>query len=262
MAVCLVACQPSVPSAPPVDTGPPLDANRPDVGRDSNTDSSTDVGTDAIVGDVGTDASATDVGTDSASDVGTDAFDPCAGHADCDSNPGCETQLGTTSNCTACHDACTAPTSASAMCNATTGCAWSCNIGYADCDTIPGNGCEVSTNTDPMHCGGCTVSDVCHVSGVNIRATCVGGDCVPTCDSGFADCNNDRTMAGSDGCEINTQTSLANCGSCDNPCTLPVGAMNAHPSCSSAGCHIVCDTGFSDCNSTTADGCEHAAPSC
>jgi hypothetical protein len=30
-----------------------------------------------------------------------------------------------------------------------------CNTGYADCNGVPSDGCEVDTTTDPAHCGGC-----------------------------------------------------------------------------------------------------------
>ena len=34
-------------------------------------------------------------------------------------------------------------------------CQFRCNAGFADCDQLPADGCEVNTNTDPNNCGFC-----------------------------------------------------------------------------------------------------------
>ena len=48
-----------------------------------------------------------------------------------------------------------------------------CESGYADCDMQASTGCEISTQTDPLHCGGCNAA--CPALG----GTCVSGGCRP-----------------------------------------------------------------------------------
>jgi len=56
-----------------------------------------------------------------------------------------------------------------------------------------------------------------------------------------------------DGCETNTKTSVGNCGSCGNACSVSHGA----PACVNGTCAVAsCDPGFADCNGSAADGCE------
>jgi uncharacterized protein (TIGR02145 family) len=55
-----------------------------------------------------------------------------------------------------------------------------------------------------------------------------------------------------DGCEINTNTSLTNCGACGNVCVF----QNAIAQCVNGACSMVCNDGYSDCNGDLNDGCE------
>jgi hypothetical protein len=75
---------------------------------------------------------------------------------DCDTQPGCETDLA--------HDpnhcgSCLAPPCATA--NGTAGCSakmcatGGCNPGYEDCNRNPRDGCEVDLRSNAEHCGGC-----------------------------------------------------------------------------------------------------------
>ncbi|MEZ4406427.1 MAG: hypothetical protein R3A52_08130 [Polyangiales bacterium] len=137
-----------------------------------------------------------------------------AGFADCNANgaDGCETNLGTSAgHCGACGAACS-------LANATAACAGgaclvsACNSPFANCDGSAANGCEVSTATDPRHCGGC--GRACSLPNVAV-AGCGGGSCtVVTCAAGFADCDGNAA----NGCEVNTQTSASNCGGCGVAC--------------------------------------------
>ena len=69
-----------------------------------------------------------------------------------------------------------------------------CNEGYANCNELDEDGCEVDLLTDPNHCGGCGI--VCDLA--NASATCVDGECViESCNEGFADYNGEAL----DGCE-------------------------------------------------------------
>ncbi|MBK9262557.1 MAG: hypothetical protein IPM54_22475 [Polyangiaceae bacterium] len=178
---------------------------------------------------------------------------PCgAGTANCngDAADGCETLLGTTQNCAFCNNACN-------LANATEACVMgmcavdSCDMGWADCDMTPGNGCEVNTTT-VMNCGAC--GNACP-SGPNSMATCANGMCGLACSQNFADCNNDPT----DGCEVNLLTSTANCGTCGHLCS---GANSVSTGCTNGACTPTCLDGFGDCTKPAApmmdDGCETA----
>ena len=77
------------------------------------------------------------------------------GFGDCDGMPanGCEVDVrASTSHCGTCGTMCPVPTNGSATC--TMGrCGASCSEGFADCDGMAANGCEVNTRTDNTHCG-------------------------------------------------------------------------------------------------------------
>lgn len=69
-----------------------------------------------------------------------------------------------------------------------------CNEGYANCNELDEDGCEVDLLTDPNHCGGCGI--VCDLA--NASSTCMDGECViESCNDGFADYNGEAL----DGCE-------------------------------------------------------------
>jgi uncharacterized protein (TIGR02145 family) len=68
------------------------------------------------------------------------------------------------------------------------------------------------------------------------------------CEIGTANCNG----IDMDGCEINTNTSLTNCGACGNVCVF----QTAIAQCVNGACSMVCNNGYSDCNANTSDGCE------
>jgi hypothetical protein len=192
-----------------------------------------------------------------AHDVGVDAADVGVDAPDTGTDAGCT--LGTTQNCLTCGNACGNAPNTTPTCTAT-GCANPCNMGFDDCDMVAGNGCEVATGTDIHNCGSCGME--CTFSGLNVSPMCAAGTCVAHCQSGYADCNGDLLSAMGDGCEININTAVANCGSCGNLCTLPATAMYASPACSSGTCRMQCMAGHSDCNGSTFDGCEVAAGSC
>ena len=100
--------------------------------------------------------------------------------------------------------------------------------------------------TDTANCGACGTACA---SGANSSATCGSGACGLTCNSGYLDCDNNAST----GCEINKNTNTSNCGACGNVCP---SRTNAAAACTSGACGIACNTGFLDCNSNTADGCE------
>jgi hypothetical protein len=128
-------------------------------------------------------------------------------------------------------------------------CDGTCNAGFADCDNDKlSNGCEINTQTDPNHCGGCT-SKVC--SGTHIGSpSCASGICNGTCDTGFADCNSNKL---SDGCETQTTLSATNCGGCNMACS---GTDRYCSNIGNGGC-VTCVAGSTaNCDSVMSNGCE------
>lgn len=175
-------------------------------------------------------------------------LDACsAGYGNCDSNEsnGCEVNTDTSvANCGACDNACPTPPHSTAVCTGGQ-CGYTCNAGWADCDGQAGNGCEISTNTDLDNCGACSKS--CSVA--HGTPSCSAGSCVvAACDSGWGDCN----ALATDGCEVDTTTSAANCGACGQACSTNHGTA----SCTNSQCGITCDSGFLDCDGQAYNGCE------
>lgn len=129
---------------------------------------------------------------------------------------------------------------------ATGACTYTCEAGFADCDGILANGCEVNTGSSATNCGGCGVS----CARPNATGTCAAGRCAITCARGFADC--DRTPE--NGCEVNIASSAtAHCGACGRECPV---ADNASPTCMAGTCGIGCNAGFGNCDGNAANGCE------
>lgn len=155
---------------------------------------------------------------------------------------GCETPLGTTTNCAGCGDVCPSAPNAVASCGAAGVCELSCLAGYADCIGAE-PGCETLTDNDVNNCGGCGV--VCP-GAANATATCDAGVCGLVCDAGFEDCD------GAPGCEVDTTSDVSHCGACDAAC--PSGP-NESATCSNSACQASCDQGFTDCDAMAA-GCE------
>jgi hypothetical protein len=110
---------------------------------------------------------------------------------------------------------------ATARCGPDGQCAIAACIGsYQDCNAMPGDGCEVDTDHDPQHCGGCTAQP-CVVP--NAAPDCAAGHCaVRSCNTGFGDCNG---LAG-DGCEANLMTDSTNCGKCHVACATGTTCQN------------------------------------
>ena len=171
-----------------------------------------------------------------------------AGFADCNGTPadGCEVNTRSdASNCAACGTRCTlanaTPACVSARCDIA-----ACNAGFADCDAVASNGCEVNLGADVRNCGACGTA--CSLP--NATATCGSGRCaIASCNAGFADCNGNPA----DGCEVALGTDPSNCGACGSRCA----PSNGTGVCSAGRCTVVaCATGFADCNGAASDGCE------
>jgi hypothetical protein len=162
---------------------------------------------------------------------------------------GCETVTSTNpSDCGSCGHVCSLP-------HANSGCAagactvGTCQTGYADCDGLPGDGCEIDTQTDPNNCGGC--GHVCVTP--NGVPGCSAGQCTVACNPGYANCNG----LASDGCEVDTNTNDQNCGACNFNCAAECIGEVAATGCNNGACAIsVCDSGWFDFDGQCVDGCE------
>ena len=137
----------------------------------------------------------------------------CApGHLNCDGNltNGCETTPATDAqNCGGCGRTCQSlPNTLPSLCVAGS-CSFGCGTGYANCDGLVANGCEVSTSTDPMNCGAC-------------GRACGAGQ---TCDNGACFC----TFTGRPACDGSCPNYLSdrnNCGACGNVCGTGQGCCD------------------------------------
>jgi hypothetical protein len=168
-----------------------------------------------------------------------------SGYADCNQvdTDGCETALGTTSNCRQCGESCTNYHGTN-QCTSS-GCQPTCAAGWGDCDGNKNNGCETQLNTltDCAACGrSCTKA--------HGTPTCASGSCqIAACNSGWDDCSANEASA-NDGCETQLNT-LTNCNGCGVACNLAHGTA----SCGTGQCVLTgCTSGFADCSSQA--GCE------
>ena len=120
-------------------------------------------------------------------------------------------------------------------------CGKTCMNGWNCCNS----GCS-DPNNDVMNCNGC--GNACKVD--NGIPGCKLRQCViAMCNPGWKNCNNDVM----DGCEINTDTNIGNCGACNTPCAL----ANASPKCLNGMCAIAgCNLGAGDCDMDPKNGCE------
>jgi len=92
-----------------------------------------------------------------------------------------------------------------------------CLNGFADCNSLTTDGCEVNTSNDPLSCGSCT--NQCFVEGAT--EVCLGGSCgcqldaesKCVCDQGLGDCDTSRE----NGCESDL-TGDTFCGACGVNC--------------------------------------------
>jgi hypothetical protein len=170
-----------------------------------------------------------------------------APYGDCDGNAtnGCESDTSKdVQNCGSCGTACSLPHATVACGGGACGIA-KCDDGWGDCNGIAKDGCEQDLLSNLTHCGACGVP----CAPDNAVASCLLGVCsIASCASGYQDCN--KLLA--DGCEINTVTSVGNCGACGAACS----AVHGTPSCGGGACSIVCASGYGNCDGSVATGCE------
>jgi hypothetical protein len=117
---------------------------------------------------------------------------------------------------------CTLP-NATAICTPAGGCTIGSCVGtYLDCDQLPQNGCEVDSAHDPHHCGGCSATNCQTAHGT---PGCTAGHCsTGACDLGYDDCNGNPA----DGCEVDLNTDVMNCGACKMVCMPPKMCLQGH----------------------------------
>ncbi len=129
-----------------------------------------------------------------------------------------------------------------------------CAKGFADCDGVSANGCEVDIDSSPTHCGSCGKDCGAKSGGVT---GCVAGECkLVTCTAPLANCDGKLES----GCAVDTSSDVAHCGACNTPCPAPA-ASHATYACASSTCEVAaCSAPFLDCNGAPADGCECGAP--
>jgi hypothetical protein len=149
----------------------------------------------------------------------------------------CTSQCLSNSSVSSCGASCSA---CGSVVNGTAGCSGtaceiaSCLTGYANCDGVFADGCNVDTQTDPANCGGCTKA--CSLP--NATAGCASSACtIASCNASYMDCN----MMASDGCEVDIKSDNGNCGGCGIKCT-------GGETCSGGIC--ACGSGTTLCNST------------
>jgi hypothetical protein len=167
------------------------------------------------------------------------------GFADCNHDPsdGCEANVTSdVARCGSCDRVCGSQ-NATPSCNNGV-CALACAAGFADCNGAASDGCETHTDVDPVNCGTCGKG----CSTANSIPTCTAGACVLACSPGFGDC--DGVQA--NGCETDTTTSSANCGTCGNVCV----SFNGASTCKASLCTLACAAGFGDCDGDPHNGCE------
>ncbi len=169
------------------------------------------------------------------------------GYANCDTSAsnGCETNTNTdANNCDSCGNVCPSGPNSSAVCDNGV-CGLICATGYSNCDNNPANGCEVNTEATPTTAA-CAARSAARTTP---REVCNSGVCtIMPCTSPYLDCD----MSAADGCEVNPQTDVNNCGKCGNVCKT----ANGTPSCVGGVCGILsCNKGYSHCAATGTD-CE------
>ena len=162
-----------------------------------------------------------------------------------------------TSCAQACDDLLTNRCQGACVCGATGG---ACGPGTQCCGDAPGGACA-DTQTSSLHCGSCR-TDCTSLIGArqNVAPGCAAGVCVYACLSSFGDCDDNA----GNGCETDTASSLAHCGSCGRACSRGLGQLGVAPTCTGGGCLHPCLVGRRNCSSGVAsplfgedaDGCE------
>jgi hypothetical protein len=178
-------------------------------------------------------------------------FDNCSGgYAD-----GCETNINTsTAHCGGCGQGCTIA-NGTPKCDAGDCAINSCSGTFRDCDSNPGNGCEVNTASNTKNCGGCgAMGSDCSTKYANATSTCSMSACsAPICNPSYGDC----TGGLADGCETDTRSANSHCGGCGMACLqATMGANVSTNNCVMSQCDPKCVGSFDTCDGNKFNGCE------
>lgn len=227
----------------------------PDQQQDTGLDQAADVSADDVA-DVSTDPVPGDVTAEDALPDTTLPDGPPDVEGDVSCNPPLELCSGqcvdtqtAPQHCGSCSGKCPTPFNSIATCNAGT-CSFDCLGDFADCDGQAADGCETDTSSSVQHCGACNFQ----CAFTNATPDCVGSKCVMgACNAGFGDCDVNPAT----GCEVDTTSNVSHCGGCDKACPVP---GNATAVCSKSACSFECKTGWRNCDSNAANGCEATAP--
>ncbi len=101
-----------------------------------------------------------------------------AGYGNCNGTEadGCEVNTsGDPSNCGACGRVCSLPNVSTDTCSSATCGVGTCSTGFANCDSVAANGCEVDITSDANNCGGC--GNVCTGGTACGAGTCNQSSC-------------------------------------------------------------------------------------
>jgi len=135
------------------------------------------------------------------------------GYGNCDDDPstGCESEFAVDpAHCGNCATLCKGATWADPACK-NGQCAYTCQLGFTDCNGQAFDGCEVDTWWKAQSCGACTKTCT---GGPNAAPGCYMGLCALACSAGWSDCDN-LTL---NGCETHTAVDPLNCGGCNIDC--------------------------------------------
>lgn len=158
----------------------------------------------------------------------------CDSSAQCNGSTGNECCRTSGTACTSASQCCAGP-HATAMCTSGT-CTYQCATGWADCDHVAANGCEVNLSS-AGNCGSC--GHTCPAAPAGGTEVCSSGLCVAHCPAGETDCSNTC---------VNESTDVNNCGSCGHHC--PAAPAGGTETCSSGVCNGQCSSGLTLCGNT------------
>ncbi len=135
--------------------------------------------------------------------------DPLLGECDGDMTTICETPINTLAVCGACNTPCDLAHATGENCDTGTCLLGVCDGGFEDCDTMASTGCE----HDISVCGTCGTACVLP----SATGTCRNSRCeVLTCAADRGDCDLDPA----NGCEVDHQTDINDCGVCGRVCAV------------------------------------------
>lgn len=146
-----------------------------------------------------------------------------------------QTSCGVPGTCTPCQLA-----HATATCSVGACAIGSCETGYADCNHVASDGCEVDVTTN-TNCGACQVA--CGTGQVCDQGSCTTAAC------SFPETDCTGTCA-------NLQTSLTHCGGCGTVCSSG-SDLNAQATCSGGVCGTAanCRGGLTYCSNSAGTRC-------